>query len=597
MPQAPPLLAPTAAPSLQGTPEINLPVPVDAFGGAVGKALEGLGGSLEHVSNDIWQRAMEMQNLQNETSAKEADAQYMIKSGMLHADFLNKEGENAGPQALADHIQKLQDLRTDLRAGLNPMASKMYDASSLSFMGRNIFNAAGHSGQQVKVAANHAADSRIQAASNDIGDKPTDEGTFQRQRRVIESEVEAQGRNNGWSEDQTNETKSEAVSTAYAKRIAGLSRTDAIGAKAMFDQASKAGALTPVNQSRVEATVQSQFRQQGSRGISDKILGDFRNGGDADKTEQEFIDEGVKEAEATKERLGITDPLFTDFVRDRISADYRRQKAVARDGEQASEQTVAAALMQGNKEGILPKSVDELKLVDPSVAAAWDNLKPTTQRKYMSALAQNASGEKVAWTDQSLRSYQQLKGMAHDAPVEFLAHDVIADKMPSSAKRELINLQQRLKSQSDADPRVGRALQILGPDLQAAGIDKKSDLDGYRQFTGALADQLDQFQHDHKKVPSMEEVRTMGAQLMQAQATGRSGWIPFTKETAPAYQMPVPDEERTRLRNDPYWNHNNIQPNDAMIDRIYRAQKFKELYGGTSGKTDKGTGVQFPPNG
>jgi len=54
-------------------------------------------------------------------------------------------------------------------------------------------------------------------------------------------------------------------------------------------------------------------------------------------------------------------------------------------------------------------------------------------------------------------------------------------------------------------------------DLRAAGIDRTSDKDGYYQFVGGLQDQLDQFQKDNKKVPKAEEVRKIGAQLMQEQ--------------------------------------------------------------------------------
>src|SRR6266446_3115149 len=109
MPQVPGL-TPTAQPGAYA-PEVNLPVPVDAFGGAVGHALEGLGGQVEQASDRIWQRAVEMQGLQNETEAKEADAKYMMQSGIMHADFINKEGLNAGPAALQKHIQELQNLR------------------------------------------------------------------------------------------------------------------------------------------------------------------------------------------------------------------------------------------------------------------------------------------------------------------------------------------------------------------------------------------------------------------------------------------------------------------------------------------------------
>jgi hypothetical protein len=585
MPQAPGLY-PTAEPSSQGAPEVNLPVPTDAFGGAVGHALEGLGSGIEHVSDQVWQRAMDMQNLQNETTAKEGDAKAMVDMGKAHADFLNKQGNNASPEAFEQHIQDLQNIRLKYRQGMNPMAARMYDASSLSFMGRSIFNAAGHSGQQMKVAANGADAARGDIASDHIGDNPTDVVGFQRGIRVIQSGVDQTGARMGWSPEQIQNTRDMKVSNAVAKRIVGLSRTDAIGAKAMFDNAVKQGALNPVDASKVEASVQSQFRQQGSRNISDQVLGDFRNGGDTDKTEQDFIDEGQKQADATAQRLGITDPLFKDFVRDRVSADYRRQMAVSRDGQQASEQSVAAAMMTGNKEGVLPKSVDELKLIDPSVASAWDNLKPTTQKRYMAALANNANGDKVAWNDDSLRTYQMLKGQAAENPVEFLAHDVIGDKLPASGKRELINLQQRMMKQSTQDPRVGRALQTLAPDLQAAGISPKADSDGYYQFVGGLQDALDSYQQSNPgKVPSLDDIRTMGARLMQDQNTGRRGWLFFNNEKAPLYNMPVPDDEAKRIRQDPFWSARGIaNPTDFQVQRFYHTEQYRTLYGSPAKK-------------
>jgi len=594
MPQVPGLV-PDQTPSMGGTPDIALGVPVDAFGGAVGHALSGLGHDIEGASDKIWAQAMNMQNLQNETEAKSADADYMMRAGMLHAQFNAKEGNNASPEALQAHIQELQDLRVKTRGGLtNPMAQKLFDGSSLSFMGRTIFNAAGHAAQQTKVAANNASTSRVAATQDAIEGSPTDDVTFQRGKRAIESEVESQGRNSGWSPEQIEETKKQKVSETFSKRTASLARTDAIGAQKMYEQGTKSGAILPMDALRVQATVQTQFRQQGSRIIADQVLGKLRDGDDeGDKSLNDYISEGM--AKVTEGDLDKNDPLFKDFVRERITADYNRHKSVVRDGQQQAEQTVASAMMTGNKEGILPKSVDELKLIDPKVSDAWDSMKPTTQKKYMQALAQNARGERVAWTDDSLRNYQQMKGQAHDDPVAFLARDVVSENLPTSGKRELINLQQRLRAQSESDPRVARAISILTPDLRAAGIDRTNKED-YYQFVGALQDQLDQFQKDNKKVPKPEEVRKIGAQLMQEQATGRRGWLYFTDETTPTYQLPVPDEEMTRLRNDPDWAAQGVKPTDKMLERVYRAQKFRKLYGG-SAKSDKGKpGVTFPPN-
>src|SRR5712664_2564623 len=139
-----PGLVPDQTPSMGGTPDIALAVPVDAFGGAVGHALSGLGHDIEGASDKIWAQAMHMKGLQNETEAKEGDATLMTESSKLHAAFNAKEGMNASPAALEAHIKELQDLRVKIRNGLsNPEAQRMYDGSSLSFIGRTIFNAAG----------------------------------------------------------------------------------------------------------------------------------------------------------------------------------------------------------------------------------------------------------------------------------------------------------------------------------------------------------------------------------------------------------------------------------------------------------------------
>lgn len=605
MPQAPgtvPGLIPDVEPSSQGTQDVNLPVPVDAFGGAVGHALANIGQDVVHGSDQIWQRAVDLQNLNNETAAKDADAQYMIQSGKLHADFLNKEGINAGPEALAKHIQDLQDLRTNIRSGLNPMAARMYDASSLSFMGRNIFNAAGHSGQQMKVAANNASSARIQIAQSNMGNDPTDDVGVQRAAQVIRSEVDAQGRNNGWSPDQTEATKQAQVSTGIAHQILGISRTNAIGAQRALDTARKNGLITAQDADRVQGSVQSQFRDQGSRVIADKVLADRRAGedGEDEKTEDDYVQEGMAEAD----KYNSDDPLFKDFVRDRIITQYKKQKMIERDTADQNVTTVGKAMMKANGEGMAPTSIEELKAIDPEVSAAWDALssQPKVQQQILNQLQRNASGaNRVPITTENLQQFHMWKGIAlsgnDDARAGFMSHNFAAEpKMAVSQKNALMNLQDAMRKQSQSDPRVARALNILRPDLVAAGIDPRggdANRQSYYQYTGALADALEQYQTDHPgKMPSVDEVKTIGAQLMQEHATGRRGWMIFDSETAPFYQMPVPSDEYDRIKSDSAWAKRGITPTDSMIQRIYHAEQFRKLYGGSAPKQE----AQFPPN-
>src|SRR5258707_9542299 len=234
MPQVPGLV-PTERPSAQGAPEANVSISADAFGGVVGHALSGLGTTIEGAGDKIWQRAVEMQNLQNETEAKNADAQYMMEAGKLHADFSVLEGTQAH-EAFPKYMQDLQDRRTESRDGLsNPMAQKMYDGSSLSTMGRSIFNGAGHAAQQMKVASNNASTARVDQMVNGIGASPNDEVTYERYKQGIRSEVQSQGERNGWLPDQIKATSDAKVSEATATRIAAMSKTDVFGAQRLLD--------------------------------------------------------------------------------------------------------------------------------------------------------------------------------------------------------------------------------------------------------------------------------------------------------------------------------------------------------------------------
>src|SRR5258706_6812573 len=104
MPQVPGL-TPTAVPGAT-LPEVNLPVPTDAFGGAVGQALQHMGVDIDQAGNKIWERAVQMQDIQNRTEVDNADSEFIKQTALAHATFNAQVGGNAGPEALAAHIQQ-----------------------------------------------------------------------------------------------------------------------------------------------------------------------------------------------------------------------------------------------------------------------------------------------------------------------------------------------------------------------------------------------------------------------------------------------------------------------------------------------------------
>lgn len=267
------------------------------------------------------------------------------------------------------------------------------------------------------------------------------------------------------------------------------------------------------------------------------------------------------------------DPLFPEYVEQRIKTDNDRAIAVRRDTEFQNRQTIEDGLM-GGQSGKLPTTVEELT-ADPKSQQAWEDLLPSTQRRYLGVLARNAKGD-TNWTDQSLRAYQQLKGQANADPASFLDTDVISTDLPNSAKRELINLQGRLKGKAEADPRVARALGILAPDLQAAGIERKNK-EEYYQFTGALADQLQQFSEENKRPPKLDEVKQIGMRLLQQQTVPGYLW----NSKSPTFSVPVPSDEAEKIKQSGEWSKMSIVPTPEQIQRIYTRGLYQKLYGGS----------------
>lgn len=589
MPQAPgtvPGLIPDVEPSLQGTQDVNLPVPVDAFGGAVGHALSDLGVDVAHGSDQIWQRAVDLQNLNNETSAKNADATTDKKMAIESADFLNKGGINAGPDALQQHIQRLDDIRKEGRQGLNPMAARMYDNSALSNMSSYIRYAARHSGEQIKVANNNASNSRVQIAKTNMGNNPTDDIAVNRNVRVIQSEVEAQGANNGWTRDQIEATKQKEVSEGVANRIVGLADNHgAIAAQQMLNNARKNNIIEPLTADRVQQTIDRKMAEQGSRSIADKVLAPYR-AGEEDETEQEYIDRAEKEVDAVQNLSDDQRQMLADRTRTSIQIGYRAQKSVIRDQQWQDHQDLTKALDTPNQEGILPTTTDQLKSNDPKISAILDRAKPTDLRAVGNRLLANAMGKTVVPTPENQDRYHTLLGMAHDDPEQFMSTPLYNENIPKFQRDQLLQIQAKGARQAAADPRIIHAMTYLNNTgvLRSAGIDKKDDPTGYYNFVGALQDGISAQQHETAAKVSDEDIQQIANRLLQQKGISK-GFL--WDSTTGLYNTDVPDNDVERIKKDPFWARTNQQPTPQQIHNYYVREQYNKLFKGSVG-TSKG---------
>jgi hypothetical protein len=700
LPQVPYSGVPSVAPSDPPIPRYEANAGPDVFGVNVANAISGLGKAADGAGNEMFTRAIAMQDLYNHSEAQDADARYMQKSGELHAQYSALSGK-AAVDAYPDYVKGLQDARSDIRDGLsNGMSQKLFDSQSLSTMGRTIFNGAGHAATQNKEFALNSSKSRVQAIGDTALAQPTDDAGFAAGLAQTKAEVEASMQLNqgaGPDDDLTKEAVVQAQSKLWANRIQGLTKTQPIAAGKMLEQAVKDGQVRGEDIGKLTNLVQGAQNTVGARMVSQQVnsgaglrwgqgpvdikqaataIGQFESGGNyqtigvqtahgqalgkyqvmsdnlpefltkaglPSMTADEFLkspsaqdqvfsavfggymkDKGsfndaasmwfsgkpMAEAGGRRDALDTSvpayltqtnallaknaplsakvdmgkriageqapdNPLFPDYVQQRIETDHNQALQIKRDdtwqAQQPIENTLVGAASQNGK---LPTTVEELT-ADPQVAAAWEKLgalNPAKQRYYLNVLARNAKGDH-ALTPETLKQYTGFTGEAITRPADFVNENILDTDLPITKKAELIKLQQAIQGKTDkGNPAVTQAMGESADMLNAAGI-KRTNIDDYDQFTGALADQLRQWSQDNQKPPNYEQRRVIVSRLLQNQSTPGRFW---GTNKYPTYQLPVPNdvlEEAKRL---------NPNLTDVQIQREFTRQKFKELYGGTS---------------
>jgi hypothetical protein len=692
MPEVPYRPVPDVAPSARPTPFINIGANPAAFGVNIGQALEHAGASLDADGNELFSRALALQQLKNQAEHDQLVSKYEAQLGQIHADYTSMQGLNA-VNAQAEYNQKILDLRTQIgEEASNPQVRRMYDSSSLSMQGRTLFNFAGHAGTQLKVAQDAGARSRVKAAQDYVGAFPDDEKAFQQGLQEITDQGQYLGSTHGWDAATTQQYIYDERAKLLNKQISGLAKNSPWRAQQLFDAHERE--LGDLREQTLNA-VQSATRSAGARGISSEVrtgsdlsygaqpidpgvagkaikqietggvrgdpyqhvenvetksghaLGAYgfmsgllpeflKEAGMPQMSEQQFLKSPEAQDELFKRRwnmlqeqegsangaaarwIGVTghdaygtdapkytqmfnrelaknaslrqltdeavkrgqalapkDPLIGEFVQRQVEMDYAHDQAITKNDVLNDKQTISGALVGTVTSGKVPTSLEELTL-DPEVKKAWDNLPATDQLHYLDILSRNAKGD-YAMTPDGLREYARLKGEAAEDPSAFLEEDIIGKKMPIATRKELLNLQQRVRQNPEGDPQVNRAMLDLDTALRDNGITKKEDPDTYFQFRGQLEQILQEQLQGGKKV-SYKEVQEIGKHLLQnMQMQKRFLGVGYTG-SEPFFNVPVPDDF-TRIATPLLTKELGRAPTDREIQRLYVTKQFQQYYG------------------
>ena len=264
-----------------------------------------------------------------------------------------------------------------------------------------------------------------------------------------------------------------------------------------------------------------------------------------------------------------------------VQAEHSKAKQLFNQEENDRRNTIAGAIAPG-PDGKLVTSIDEVK--DPAVHDAWNKLSDQDRAKYSRVLAQNAKGDYAA-TPQNQADFRQWWGRINDPQAsdddrkKALDQEFATMPMPWSDRKMLMEGQKKLFANTQKNPALGHAMEVLGPMLSDAGINKKNAED-YYQFLGTLHTVMQQKIEDEGKLPKDEDIKTIGAGLLRQQTV--KGWLWDSKE--PAYKSEVPEDERPKIIAR-YQSAKGFPPTDKEIQQIYAAAVYNQFY--TKQKSEK----------
>lgn len=574
MAQVPYSPVPQVAPSSQALPSPSADVPAAAFGGDVAQAIGGLGKAMESSANELFGRAVALQNLNNETEASEAESTFMIEAGKLHADFNALQGK-ARVDAFPAHQQALEQLRGKIGDGLgNEMSRKLYTTRSRATLGRTLFNAAGAAATANKQWTTGVVQSSLDLAVKTIEDNPKDEGLFQQQLGKIKKAALDLSAQMGFGEGSPQEVEAvtKAISKAWSQRLVGLSRTSPFEAQKLLE-ANKTKMISD-DFLKADTSVRTQVRAVGSANIANEVwaAGQETPGRPARTLEQMEV-----EAERKAKSIDPDDPILANTAVAAVRTKFNQAKHATTQERLTNEQIVLGALQSG------ARNEQEL-LADQKVAAAFEALPSSSALKKSPLNYQLNKYNTQRDIEVQDANWLRLRGLSISNPIDFLNTNLNAENLSNEKRDWLLNQRDKLIKQQGADPRVTQAMRMLrgtyGAQMEALKIftrDKDSPAD-YDKFTGALAIALDDYVATNKKPADANTIiKEIGPNLMKSVTEEGRVWGLFGDRKTNFFKPGTHTSNYEKFEKD--YQAKIPQATSEQIYRAYQRAMYQHFYG------------------
>jgi hypothetical protein len=239
------------------------------------------------------------------------------------------------------------------------------------------------------------------------------------------------------------------------------------------------------------------------------------------------------------------DPLLADYTVNAIEANHSHEARIQADTERRQKDTVDSALMGNFSNGYVPANIDELKHTSPEVEAAVNALPAPAQI----TLQKNITSYNNAITKQTNDStWHQALGLWSGTDAEkkeFMELNPYQMALSRGDMGKIVSMQRDLSKQWGGDPSVNTALQVIAPQLDAAGIGNKSDPEVMRQFRGSFIQAYYDMKEQTGGKISLDDTKKIASTLL-SQHNSPNFW--FHSSTDALFKLPLPSEKEQELR-------------------------------------------------
>jgi hypothetical protein len=567
-------------------------------------AYDQLGNTLQGVGNEMWQRAVGLQELENETKTSKAMVEFGSYETQQREEVNNLRGDAASSEVLAVKQKEWEAKRNELREKLPPTSRRAFDSESIGVMGRLANHAATHFSSETRKAAAGAANAEVDMAVKEITEAE-DMETVKRGIDKIERKYNGTiGPAEGMRPDEIHTNVMAKAERGLAAMITRISESDPTKAKEIFE-ANKSMFITPNLEQQVTHSIEQNRVRQAVRVQVDRNTQDVWNDKDPTaprKTEAERIKEAIDGLpDDIKDNKGLMASARTQIEEGVIGA-VRRQESAARNERVHTFDSLTALIYGPN--GELRRTPEEIWAADPKARTLYSSLPPTgdhSQKGIRDAIdLAIRKGERID-PFVSGQSREYLTGLANgDAEHrEKLMNMNLWDpnlkdeqgrplNLNLGDRKAAIAIREKLRARPDGDPRVDKAWKWLsdamGQEMSALGLVGVPRTDpNYIRARGALGDAIDAYKDTHKGMPPDRNaiIKEIAPEFLR-HTTGAWYTLGFGG-TRPGYEKDIPEEWADKYKKG-YKAGTGEEPSESEIFNAYWYTMWEQFYQGKAAK-------------